>query len=89
MNAEPVSRALLLLLLLIGALGGGAMGLCGGYHLIRTTLKAPGSLPMVAIVAVPSLMFGVALAWMCVGSMRPTDSSNQVAPTESPREPTP
>jgi len=61
MNA--VARGLLLLVLLVGVLGFGSIGLCGGYF---TLWGITGQGTAFLVLSLPSLLGGFFMAWLCV-----------------------
>jgi hypothetical protein len=60
---NALTRGLLVFVLAVGALGFGAVGLCGGYFTVSllTDLNAAALLLM----SLPCLVFGFSMAWIC------------------------
>jgi hypothetical protein len=65
MNA--LARGLLVVVLVIGVLGFGAMGLCGGYFTLWA-VTAQGA-PFL-VLSLPSLLGGFFMVWLCVQKIR-------------------
>jgi TRAP-type C4-dicarboxylate transport system permease small subunit len=67
-------RALLVLVLVAGVLGFGAMGLCGGYFTLSIVpeLFRPGAGAgglAFLVLSLPCLMGGLFMVWICIGQI--------------------
>ena len=77
---SPLARGLLVVVMMVGVLGFGAIGLCGGFFTVGmvSTLFTPDSpaAVMMMVISVPSLLGGCFMVWLCIkqiaGLVRPS-----------------